>query len=175
MRYLEVGARALLAVVFVTALAGKVSGRASYTAFVRSLRQMDAVPVSVLRPAAAATVAAEAAVVLLLLCPARWSGTAGSALAGLLLAAFTVGVARTVRRGRRAPCRCFGASDTPLGWQHVVRNGALTAAAGLGLAASVSSAELPLAGASLAVFAGLLLGALVVALDDLVALFRSPA
>ncbi|MFJ6195515.1 MauE/DoxX family redox-associated membrane protein [Micromonospora sp. NPDC092111] len=175
MRYLEVGTRALLAVVFVAALVGKVSGRASYAAFVRSLRQMDVVPVRVVRPAAAATVVAEAMVVLLLLVPARWGGIAGSVLAGVLLAAFTAAVLATVRRGRRAPCRCFGASDTPLGWRHVVRNLGLTAAAALGLAASVSSGELQLAAASLAVFAGLLAGALVAALDELVALFRSPA
>jgi methylamine utilization protein MauE len=177
MRYVEVATRALLAVVFVTALAGKVSGRASYRAFLRSLRQMDVVPAAALRPAAATTVVAEAAAVVLLLVPAGWSGAAGLALAGTLLATFTVVVARTVGRGRRAPCRCFGASDTPLGRQHVVRNVALTAVAAVGLAAAASAGEpQPVAaGVGVAGCAGLLIGVLVAALDDLTALYRSPA
>lgn len=172
MRYLEIGTRALLAVVFVVALAGKVSGRAGYRAFLESLRQMDVVPVAALRPVAATTVAAEAAIVSLLLVPVRWTGAVGLALAGVVLATFTTVVARTVRRGRRTSCHCFGASDTPLGQQHVARNVALTAVAGLGLAASQSAGELELAAASLAIVAGLVMGALVTVLDDLVALYR---
>lgn len=172
MRYLEIGTRALLAVVFVVALVGKVSSRVSYRAFVESLQQMDVVPVAALRTVAAATVAAEAVIVLLLSVPLRWTGTAGFAVAGAALVTFTAVVARTVRRDRRTSCRCFGASDTPLGRRHVVRNVALTALAGLGLVTSQSAGEMQLVAAAVAIFAGLVTGALVTVLDDLVALFR---
>lgn len=172
MRYVEVAIRALLAVVFVAAFLGKAWGRASYPAFVRSLRQMNVVPEAILRPVAALTVTAEAAVVPLLLVPSRWTGTAGFALAGVLLATFTAVVARTVHGERRTPCRCFGASEEPLGGRHVIRNAALTLAAGLGLATSAAPGELQWAAASLAILAGMLAGALVAAFDDLVALYR---
>ncbi len=56
-----------------------------------------------------------------------------------------------------------------------MRNLALTATAVVGLAASVSAGELRLAEAALAGCAGLLGGVVVAALDDLVALYRSPA
>ena len=151
MRYLEVGTRALLAVVFVAALVGKVSGRAGYRTFLRSLQQMDVVPVAVLRPVAATTVVAEAGVVLLLLVPTRWTGFLGFTLAGILFAVFTAVVARSVRRERGASCHCFGASDTPLGRRHVVRNIALMVAAAVGLIASASSGELRWAAASFSI------------------------
>ncbi|MEU4475154.1 MauE/DoxX family redox-associated membrane protein [Micromonospora sp. NPDC023888] len=171
---MEVGTRALLAVVFAAALFGKVSGRASWSAFVQSLRQMGLVPSGAVRPAAAATVVAESAAVLLLVVPGRWSGAAGFVVAGVLLAVFTGAVALTIRRDRQTPCRCFGASDTLLGRQHVVRNAALTGTALLGLVASTSAGELHLAAALLAVLGGALAGTLVAVLDDLVALYRSP-
>jgi hypothetical protein len=173
-RSLDVGARAFLAVVFVVALFGKASGRESYSAFVRSLRQMAVVPTGALRPAASAIVATEGLIVILLLTPARWSAIAGFTLAGGLLMAFTVAIVLSLSRGRREPCRCFGPSDAPLGRRHIVRNLALTAVAVLGLSASLSSGALHVATASLAVFTGLVAGVLITALDDIVALFRSP-
>ena len=47
-------------------------------------------------------------------------------LAFALLAGFTVFLHDVIRRGVAAPCRCFGAaSDRPVGWGHLVRNGLL--------------------------------------------------
>ena len=50
----------------------------------------------------------------------------GGLLAFALLAGFTVFLHDVIRRGVAAPCRCFGAaSDRPVGWGHLVRNGLL--------------------------------------------------
>ena len=40
---------------------------------------------------------------------------AGLAAAGATLTVMTAGILAALRRGRRGTCRCFGASDTPLG------------------------------------------------------------
>lgn len=53
------------------------------------------------------------------------SGWAAS-VAGLLLVAFSVATARSLRRGRRPSCGCFGsASPTPIGRHTLTRNGLL--------------------------------------------------
>lgn len=52
-----------------------------------------------------------------------------SAVALVVLAAFTVLVARVLASGRRPTCACFGAmSRRPLGAGHLVRNGVLMVA-----------------------------------------------
>ena len=178
MGYLEVAARLLVGTVFVVALAGKVRGAGAYAAFEASLRQMRVVPEALVRPAAAASLAAEAAVVALLAVPREWAGLAGFALAAGLLSVFAAAIALSLRGGNRAPCRCFGASATPLGRGHIARNAVLVAitlagliaAAGPGAPGSLASTAGP--GAIVAGGAGLVVGIIVTAYDDVVALFR---
>ena len=51
-------------------------------------------------------------------------------VAGALLVAFTAAIVRELLAGRRPPCACFGGwSRRPVGWRHLVRNGALVALA----------------------------------------------
>src|SRR5438876_556482 len=58
---------------------------------------------------------------------ARPGGTLALGLTVLLLAVLTTGVVLAVRRDTGASCACFGATQQPLGWRHVVRNGILLA------------------------------------------------
>ncbi|MFJ6572716.1 MauE/DoxX family redox-associated membrane protein [Streptomyces sp. NPDC091292] len=172
MEYLAVGARALLGLVFLVSVAGKVVGRSAYTAFVGSVRSLGVVPPVLVRPVARTVIAGEATVCVLMAVPVRGAATAGFLIAAALLAAFTAGVASAVRRDATAPCHCFGPSTTPLGTPHVVRNAVLCAAAVAGaLAVQVSTTARP-GGALVAGAAGLLAGAAVTQLDHLLALFR---
>ncbi|MET8911333.1 MauE/DoxX family redox-associated membrane protein [Micromonospora sp. NPDC004551] len=169
MRAVELTARLLLALVFLTAVIGKLRTRAGFAGFVTSVVQFG-VPRRWAGPVARLAVAAEAAVVLLLALP----GTvpAGLLLAAGLLGVLTAAIARALRRGARPACRCFGAGDAPIGARHVARNLALVAAALLGLLAGTVGGPAPgPGGLLLAAGLALPLAALVVRLDDLVALF----
>jgi hypothetical protein len=172
MGYVEVAARLLIGTVFVVALAGKVSSAKAYAAFAASLRQMDVVPGRFVGAAAAASVAAEIAVVVLLAVPFGWAAVAGFVIAAGLLAVFAAAIGLSLRGGNRAPCRCFGASATPLGKGHIVRNTVLVAISLAGLAAAAGGGPVPVPGAVVAGGAGLVSGILATAYDDLVSLFR---
>jgi methylamine utilization protein MauE len=93
---------------------------------------------------------------------ARLAAGAGFGVAVVLMAGFTFAIVRAVRRGVQAPCRCFGASATPVGTRQVVRNGVVLA-----------TAAADLAGAAVALVAGVVAGALVVTFDELVDLFAA--
>jgi methylamine utilization protein MauE len=117
-------ARASFAVLFVAAVAGKVSGRRRWRAFESSLEPLAG---ELAGPAAVAVPAAEAICVLLLCAPVApaW----GLVAAGLLLAGFAAGVGYAVRTGRRVRCRCFGVDGGELNTAAAVRNAVLAAAA----------------------------------------------
>ncbi|MFI5912132.1 MauE/DoxX family redox-associated membrane protein [Dactylosporangium sp. NPDC051541] len=176
MGYLEVAARLLLATVFAVALFGKVTGGRAYAAFADSIARMRVLPARVARPAALASVVTEGAVVLLLVLPWRWAAVAGFVLAAGLLAVFAAAIAISLRGGNRAPCRCFGASATPLGRGHIVRNLILIVIALTGLAAAAAvgagAGAIAIPGAVVAGAAGLVAGIVVTAYDDIVTLFR---
>ena len=172
MHYLEVACRLLLAAVFLTAAVTKLSGGAAWAAFTDSLRQLDQVPGALVRPAALAVVAAEAIAGVLLLVPVRAAGRVGFVLAGGLLLAFILVIGRALSSGNRAPCRCFGASSTPLGAGHLVRNVVLLGAALLGLAGTFAAGPLGLPYALVAGAAGLVAGILITAFEDIVALLK---
>ncbi|MFD9858077.1 MauE/DoxX family redox-associated membrane protein [Streptomyces alboflavus] len=204
MEYLIAGARALLGLVFLVSLVGKVAGGAkggarggakdgvkdrarrggkggatrrgargaAFAAFLASVRSLRVVPSALVRPVALTVIAGEAAVCVLLAAPARGATTAGLLVAAALLTAFTVGIAAALRRGVTAPCRCFGASSTPLGTLHLVRNAVLCALALAGALAAPTAADAPPGSALVAGVAGLVAGALVTQLDHLLALFR---
>jgi Methylamine utilisation protein MauE len=175
MQYAEIAARALFAVVFTVAVAGKVSSRSNWTDYVASLRTMRVVRGSWTREAAIATVLAETAITVLALVPVRAAGTSAFVLAAGLLGVLTVAVAVVVRRGTTVRCRCLGASGTPLGMHHVARNAALVAAALLGLAGSLSTGGFQAPMVAAAAFAGLFIGLLATRWDDLATLVRSTA
>ncbi|SCG65813.1 Methylamine utilisation protein MauE [Micromonospora halophytica] len=171
MRHLELTARLLLALVFLAAVVGKLRTRSDFADFVATVGRFG-VPARWTRPVARAAVAAEAAVVVLLVTPG--AAPAGSALAVALLGVLTAALVAALRRGERPACRCFGAGDTPIGRRHVLRNLALGAVALLGLAAGLNGGGgSPSSSAAVLLAAGvaLPLAAVVVRLDDLVALF----
>lgn len=172
MPYLEVACRLLLATVFGIALAGKVSGQAAWAAFEESLREMAVVPEHRVTAAAAAAAATEATIVVCLLIPAGPAGVAGFLLAAGLLTVFALAITSVVRRKSAVACRCFGTSSTPLSPRHIVRNAVLVVVALLGAVATVQTTATQLPAAILAGVAGAVVGMLVAALDDLVALLR---
>jgi len=174
MAYLLIACRTLLLGVFVAALAGKIRRRSTYRDFAKWVGTLGLVPRRLTAIAAASATAAEAAAVALLALPS--TVPVGFALAAALLAVFTAGVALAIRRGRRAPCHCFGASKTPLGAVHVVRNAVLLAVGCAGLTLSTVGDPDPaihLAGVLLAVTVALLALLPVLRLDDLMALFTT--
>ena len=123
MQYLAIGCRTAVGVVFLLAVIGKVVGTEAFTEFVQSVRDMKAVPPPLVALTARATLLAEASAVLLVAIPFKTAAVIGFAAAIVLTAAFSSAIARTVRSGNRASCRCFGRSSTPLGIRHLVRNG----------------------------------------------------
>lgn len=127
-------ARASFAVLFVAAVAGKVSGRRR-RAFESSLEPLAG---GLARPAAVAVLGAETACVVLLCVPVTPSW--GLAAAGLLLAVFAAGIGYAVRSGRRVRCRCFGVDGGELGADAAVRNAVLAV---LALAAAALPSTTP--------------------------------
>ncbi|MFD7666862.1 MauE/DoxX family redox-associated membrane protein [Streptomyces sp. NPDC059788] len=171
MHYLAIAVRCLLVLVFLFSAVGKVAGRGRFSAFKTSLGSLRLLPPSLALPVAVAVVTAEWAVCVLLVVPA--TALAGSVAAAGLLAAFAAGVTVSVRRGIRQPCACFGPSGAPLGPRHVLRNVCLAGTATLGAVAALPDAPLHRGGVAIAMAGGSVLGLLVVALDDLLALFPS--
>ncbi|WP_413098690.1 MauE/DoxX family redox-associated membrane protein [Streptomyces sp. Inha503] len=172
MQYLVIAVRAMIGVVFLIAFLSKSAGRGRFTAFVESLPAMGVVPPRLVGPAAGAVVAAEGAVCALLIVEYDGVTVAGLALAAGLLSVFAAAIARTIRRGTGAACRCFGASAAPLGRRHLLRNVVLTAvAAAAGLMTLADPAPATATGALVAAVAGLVAGVLVTVLDDLAELF----
>ncbi|GAA3246412.1 MauE/DoxX family redox-associated membrane protein [Nonomuraea helvata] len=173
MQYVDVASRLLLLTVFALALGSKVSSRSAWNEFVRSIRTMAVIDNAKAPAAAVATAVAEAGVIVLAVIPLRWAGSLSFVLAAGLLGCLTVAVIMVVRRGAAVPCRCFGASTTPLGVEHVVRNGILIAIALLGLGASLVNGSFePGFGIVAGVF-GAVLGVLMSRWDDLVSLLRT--
>jgi hypothetical protein len=168
--YLLVGCWCLLGVVFSFSAVTKLRSRAAFDGFAQSVRALVPLPSGLVRPVAGGVILAEVSIPLLLSVPETrpW----GFGLAGLLLVAFTVVVARAVRGPADTPCRCFGSTRRPLSRRHLVRNAMLLFMAALGGAVAVGDSGLPtVAGASLAAVGGLAVAIALVAYDDIVELF----
>lgn len=186
MDYVVLAARCLVGVVFAVSALSKLRSRRALRDFAASLGQFGVLP-GMRRPLAVAVALAEAAIPVLLTlalagepaagAAARALTAAGFGLAAMLLAGFAIAIARALRRGVRAPCRCFGASTTPIGRQHLLRNGLLVAVAALGLAGVTAGPAGPasVGGATVAALAGFVAGALATAFDDLLDLFGAGA
>lgn len=170
MTYVAVGCRALLSVVFLVSGLSKVAGQGSFDAFARSVRRLGSLPPAWILPVARVVVTAELVVVGSLALP--WAtGMVGFAMAGLLLTIFSVAIGRSLGRGERAPCRCFGATTVPLSRRHVARNLCLTGVALLGLLGTASSSGVRPAELAVSVVIGLVLGWLVTQFDRFAELF----
>jgi Methylamine utilisation protein MauE len=167
MQYVAIGCRAALVIVFLIAVTGKVAGRGSFREFTDSIVAMRVIPTHAARLAASASVTAEALVVVLAASPFKVPAIAGCALAGLLSITFSAAIAVSLRRGNRAPCRCFGRSATPLGARHLARNVILLAVSVAGTAASLGTGGVHAAAAVVAAGAGLFAGIAIAAYDEI--------
>lgn len=169
MGYLALACRCLIGVVFAVSAFGKLRSGSAFRDF-RSWLSGLPVPLTRSHPVLLATAMAAAEVTIVPLAALPWTARAALVLAALVLAFFTAGTVLAVARGTEAPCQCFGASSSPLGRRHIIRNAGLCVAACVG-ALSAPTGESPLAATLLSTIIGLA-GALVVAfLDDLVSLF----
>lgn len=172
MSYAVLSCRYLLAGVFLVALVSKLRSRAAYLEFVAATGALLGVGDRTARQAALPTVAAEAIIVCALI--AEPAARAGLGLAALLLGCFAVALTRALRRGSTAPCRCFGASSTPIRVEHATRSAVLCALAIAGLLVDLSLAThhyepAGVAVSAPAVAAGILL---TTRLDDVLNLWR---
>jgi Methylamine utilisation protein MauE len=165
--YVAFGCRAVLITVFLIAVAGKAASRRSLREFTGSVAAMRVIPQHAAGAAAAMTVSAEMLVIVLAAIPARAAGAAGCAMGAVLSIAFSAAIAVSLRRGNRAPCRCFGRSVTPLGARHLVRNAIVVTVSVLGAAASAGSGTAHVAGAVVAAGAGLFLGLAIASYDEI--------
>jgi hypothetical protein len=157
------GARVLLVLVLAVSVAGKLR---AYGAYVRSLDGFPWVPRRWAREVAAAVVAAEATVAVLLALPA--TARVGALLAVGLLVVLTAAVWAAVRRGTGAVCRCFGTREEPLSRRQVARDLTLVAVALL----AVPGGPVTSAGAVLAEATAAVLTLFVLRFEDLVDLFE---
>jgi hypothetical protein len=155
--------------VFAVSACSKLYSRTAFVEFTAATARLTGARAA--QALAVAAVAAEAAIVLALIVPVLvpWGFAAGIGL----LAVFTAAIVRSLRRGQRAPCRCFGASNTPLGTQHVARNAVLAAFGVLGIVAGGDASSLDLGLGCVVAFAALIGVALTARLDDLIGLFRT--
>ena len=174
------GCAVAVGLVFGTSLVTKL-GRERFRTFVGSAGPLELFPVGWRARVAGVVVAAELVVTTAVLGwgvsvalghHLGWLLLVGFGGAGCLLAGFTVGIGVALRRGERAPCRCFGASATPMGLAHVVRNLVLIVATVLGMASGGSYAALEPAGVVLGVVAGVVVAVVIVKFDHVVELFR---
>jgi methylamine utilization protein MauE len=166
MTYFALTCRCLIGVLFAASAFSKMRSAAAFRDFSAWL---GGLPLPAVRGRAVPAVMAgtEAVIVVALLLP--WTARAGLGLAAASLAVFAGGTVAVVRRGVRAPCRCFGTSARPLGLRHAGRDLLLCAAAGAA-AASGGAAARP-AAIALSLAAGLIAAAFVLFLDDITALF----
>ncbi|MER7788549.1 MauE/DoxX family redox-associated membrane protein [Streptomyces sp. NPDC097640] len=174
MAYVLLTCRLLLGGVFVVSAASKLRGRAAFREFEGAARDMGA-PARFLRLVALTVIGAECLIPPLLVAPP--GGLAGLALASALLVVLTGAIVNVLRQNKKTSCACFGPSTAPIGRRHLVRNGALIAVAGLGIAAALGGAPaIPghPGGIATAAFAALVGILLVVATDDIAALFTEP-
>jgi len=183
MSYVSVVLMTALWCVFAASGGSKVRSRAAQRAFADSLRPLPLLPGRLVAPVAVLVTAVELALVLgigwsVVAAAAGWPVVrAGAAVVlvvtALLLTVLTIGVVLAVRRGTGASCACFGATQQPLGWRHVVRNSVLLALTAVALVTVLAARPrpLPLPGVLIALVAGATGALILIRLDDLVDLF----
>jgi hypothetical protein len=154
-----------LLITFVTALIGKTRSRAAFGEFAFSLKQHGVVQAHAQRRLAAAAVVAEL-IAVAALAGFTMNPVARFGPAVLLLAVFSVAIARTGSASTAVDCHCFGVATTLPVRTHLILNGALGA---LGLTAMFAPGPRSAAAAEwvLGVGLGAILGLLVVFASDL--------
>jgi methylamine utilization protein MauE len=163
------GCQCVLLLVFAVSVVSKVRDRASFLAFRAATRALlPPAAAAAARPVAVTVVVVEVSAVVTLAVPA--TGPVGLLLSAGLLAAFTAAIGAALRRGTTAACRCFGASTTPLGARHLVRNGVLIVLAGVPLLTGAQPGGDPVA-LALAAGVAVVVALLVISFDVLVDLF----
>jgi hypothetical protein len=171
MPYIMLWCRAAIAGVFLVSVLSKLWGRAALAEFIRWVASLRLVPRRWSRPLAYCAVAAEVGALILLAVPS--TVVLGLAHGTVLLAMLTGAIVVTLRRGDRAPCRCFGAGTARLGLPHVIRNLVLIAVCGTGLAVAPFGPGMALhpVGVMITLLGAAVIVLLVLQFDDLVALF----
>ena len=172
MAYIEVVCRVTLLGVLATAAFGKLRSRQALRALAGSLVAMRVVRAGRARRVAVLLVVAEVSTVAML--GVWWLPVLGFVAAAALMAVLTAGVVKVLLGGAAAPCRCFGASTTRVGWFHAVRNAGSCAVAVVGGAAAIAGGAGEPAGLVVAGAIGGTAAALLVVLDEVVELFRPP-
>ncbi|AVH94474.1 MauE/DoxX family redox-associated membrane protein [Streptomyces cinereoruber] len=171
MDYLLFGARCALTLTLLASAVGKLRAPGDLG---RTVAELGFVPRRLTGATAAAVIAAEVAAALLVWLPGT-TGVAAFLGAGALLAAFTAVLVVLIRREDDVSCACFGASRTPVGPAHLVRNGVLLAVCALGVLAAAGGAGAVVPPEPSAAFAAgaiaVVVGVLVIATDTLTGLF----
>ncbi|HEV2888001.1 MAG TPA: MauE/DoxX family redox-associated membrane protein [Jatrophihabitans sp.] len=147
----------------------------SMTDFRAAIEDFGMLPRRAIGQVAAATVATEGLVVLLLALGRGWA-TAGFVLALALLAAFSAVLVAALRRKAAVSCNCFGTSQRPISFYDVARNGCLALCCLGGLwsrHAATGNAPEPALVLALALMAATFL-VVVSNLEDIVELLRKP-
>jgi hypothetical protein len=126
---LILGARALLATIFVAAVYAKLRSSAARGRFVTTVEQLTKLPRPRAHGIAYAVLTCEALTIALLVLFPR----AGFALAAALLVTFIAVAVRAVRIGVFTDCECFGRAGEVMGYPVIARNMLLLAAATPGL------------------------------------------
>ncbi|MFK0258189.1 MauE/DoxX family redox-associated membrane protein [Streptomyces sp. NPDC090445] len=161
----------VLASVFAVSAVPKARGFAAFRAHVETTVLL---PRGVAGLVSAVALAAEVLAAAALLHPG--TARAGSALALVLLAGFTVYLARLIAQGSGAPCGCAGSSDDQAAsGVHLLRNGLLLALATALLAASLAGADSAPRAVEYAVLAApaAVTGAVLLYLPDVLTFFRT--
>ncbi|MFE3445685.1 MauE/DoxX family redox-associated membrane protein [Nocardia sp. NPDC059180] len=172
MSYVVLACRYVLVGVLLVSLVGKLRGRTAYAEFVAATATLLGDRDRMAKVLAPLTIMSEVAIVCALVIePARRLGLVSAVV---LMACFAVALGRAVRLGSARSCRCFGASTTPMGIRHVVRNLVLAAAAVVGLALdlAVGPHRYELAGLAVIVPVVAACVVLTVRLDDLIDVLR---
>jgi hypothetical protein len=174
---------AALWTIFGTSAVSKVAGLERQRAFAESLRALQVLPVRLVAPAAVVVSGVELGVGVGLVAAlpgviagASWAVSVAvvALLAAVaLLVVLTAGIVLALSRRSTAPCACFGASDRPLSWRHVLRNGLmlLVGVAGVVIAVAFSPAVVDPVGAGLAGVVGVVVAVVLIRLDEIVELF----
>jgi hypothetical protein len=171
--YVALSCRCVMAITFGFSFFSKIRNGNAFREFAAWVGGVPPVSRRTQLPVAVTLVAGELVVTGTVIAPgtARW----GLTLAALLLTVFAAGIYAALRRGVRAPCRCFGASTTPLGWSQVVRNTLLAVVAVAGAIAQGSQRGVTVPGVILSLATAALLVVPVIFYDDLAFLLQRQA
>ena len=167
MPYFVAYCAALIGATFAVSAFTKLRSRADFAEFASSLVRLRLASRRRARALAVVVAAAEALAALLVVPPGLFR-TLGLALAVMLLIPLTTVVVRAVVTRQDVACRCFGASEAPLGRAHIVRNAVLlgVAAPGLGGALAGGTATPHWAPLIIAVVAGVVTAVPLMRIED---------